>query len=265
MRPISVVCTVRNEEPNISELLDSLLLQEGEFEVIVVDAYSDDRTREIVKSCSKRDTRVRLFLRGGTRGEGRNFGVAQARHSDVAFIDGDNIASPSWLRRLSGGLETAEVAAGTTVHKGSEKLANLDRVELYHRGIDVTYPSCNLAYRKELFERIGGFDTAFVTAEDIDLNYRAVEAGASLFHVADAVVDHKTRPNFFSFFKQAFWNGFGRKQLTLKHGGLWKRYKPEQMYRSAGSFWGLARIGFALLGYIACKIYWKPPEAWKKR
>jgi hypothetical protein len=84
-------------------------------------------------------------------------------------------------------------------------------------------------------------------------------------HVPDAVVEHKTRPNFFSFFKQAFWNGFGRKQLTLKHGGLWGHYKPEQMYRSARSLWGFARLAFAVLGYVACKVFWRQPRAWTRR
>jgi glycosyltransferase involved in cell wall biosynthesis len=264
MRPISIVSTVRNEERNIADLLDSLLSQEGEFEIIVADAYSDDSTRDIVRTYAEKDPRVRLFLWGGTRGEGRNFGVARARHADVAFIDGDNIAMRGWIARLSEALESAEVVAGTTVQRGYEKFAHLERVELYHRGFDVTYPSCNLAYRKALFQRIGGFDTAFVTAEDIDLNYRAVEAGARIVHVAEAVVEHKTRPNFFAFFKQAFWNGFGRKQLTLKHGGLWSQYKPEQMFRSARSLWGVARFAFAVLGYLACKVYWTAPSAWKR-
>jgi len=46
---ISAVVTVRNESKNIRDLLDSLVVQEQPFEVVIVDSYSDDDTRRIIK------------------------------------------------------------------------------------------------------------------------------------------------------------------------------------------------------------------------
>ena len=108
-----------------------------------------------------------------------------------------------------------DVAAGRTIQIGYWAFEALDRVELDVQGVDVTHPSCNLAYRKEVFERAGGFDGWFVTAEDIDLNLRAVRGGAELAYREEAVVYHRARDTFTGFFRQAYWNGYGRKQLTM--------------------------------------------------
>src|SRR5690348_14181064 len=88
---ISVVTTVRNEARNIAALLDSLVVQESGLEVIVVDSNSEDATRDVVREYEKRYDSVHLYIFGGTRGAGRNFGIRKARGEAVAFIDGDAI------------------------------------------------------------------------------------------------------------------------------------------------------------------------------
>jgi len=254
---ISIVITVRNEERYIAYLLDSLIVQEQPFEIIIVDAHSTDNTREIVKEYQENYNFVKLYEKGGSRGAGRNYGVAKAKGEYVAFTDGDDLVNPFWLKELRKSFQDgADVVAGKTIYMGYGPWERLERVELFYKGFDVTFPSCNLAYRKSVFEKIGGFDTWFVTAEDIDLNIRAVEHGAKLVHNPNAIVYHRTRDSFYSFAKQAFWNGYGRKQLTLKHGALWSKYKPGKMFNpSQLSFWGSVRLGFAAMGYIGCKIY----------
>ena len=258
---ISVVITVRNEEKNIANLLDGLLVQEGPFEVVIVDAHSSDRTVDIVREYQKEHDFIRLYIMGGTRGQGRNYGVRMAKGEAVAFIDGDDIPNPFWLKEMRKSLkEGTDVVAGKSIAIGYRAFEELERVELYYHGYDVTYPSCNLLYRKELFERIGGFDPWFVTAEDIDLNIRAVRAGAKIVYNPKAIVYHKTRDTFLGFFKQAFWNGYGRKQLTMKHGNLWGKYKPSKMLDHHFTFWYAARMSVAMMGYLACKLYGTEPS-----
>ncbi|MGC8913860.1 MAG: glycosyltransferase [Thermoplasmata archaeon] len=254
---ISVIITVRNEEKHISDLLDSLTVQEPPFEIIIVDSSSEDRTCEIVKEYMKRYTNIRLFEHGGTRGESRNFGVKQAKGEYVAFTDGDCIANPFWLSELRNGLKENQIVAGRTIQIGYHAFEKLERVELVYKGSDVTYPTANIAYEKKLFEEIGGFDPWFVTAEDIDLNLRAVERGAKITYNPKAIIYHRARESFYKFFKQAFWNGYGRKQLTVKHGKLWQNYKPTEMLKASINIWYLTRLGFAFLGYIACKLFGK--------
>ncbi|HYM40185.1 MAG TPA: glycosyltransferase [Thermoplasmata archaeon] len=258
---ISIVTTVRNEARNIAHLLDSLVVQEPPIEIVVVDSSSEDGTPDIVRQYEKKYDFVRLFFRGGTRGAGRNFGIGVARGEAVAFIDGDAIANPFWIHELREGLKTADVVAGRSIQIGYRPFEDLERVELIVRGVDVTYPSSNLAYKKSVLKEIGGFDGWMVTAEDIDLNLRAVLAGHPIAFRTNAIVYHRTRDSYFDFLRQAFWNGVGRKQLTLKHGSLWGAYRPFEMVRQKTNFWSLLRLFTALLGYGAYKLFGRERSA----
>ena len=247
---VSVVITVRNEAQHIDQLLESLLVQEAPFEVVLVDSESRDGTVEAARAFAARHPDIlRVFERPGSRGVGRNAGVKQARGEFVAFIDGDCFADSQWLKRLRDGLASSSVVAGRTVVVGKHRYGQLERVELLQKGFDVTFPSCNLAYRRELFVGLGGFDTRFITAEDIDLNMRAVQAGASIAYRPEAIVYHHMRTTFFRFLMQAFWNGYGRKQLTEKQGSLWGRYRVRRLISDQRGVMAWVRLTAALAGY----------------
>lgn len=261
---VSVILTVRNEEANLGHLLDSLVNQEGLHEVILVDAGSTDRTVGIANTYHPRFPTLKIIVRACRRGEGRNIAAREATGDLLAFIDGDCIANTFWLRRIVAAWEgdPMRIVAGRTLLTGYWAFTKLHRVELAHRGQDTTWPSCNLAYPRELFERIGGFDAAFVTAEDIDLNLRAVEAGARIVHAPDAIVYARARDSINGFLRQAYWNGYGRKQLTAKHGRLWKQYSFRDMAkRQGGSLWGWMRVGAGMFGYLDAKMGKPPADA----
>ncbi len=247
--PITAVVTVYNEIKNLRDLLDSLQAQTGPFEVVLVDAGSTDGTLERSREYAEEWKGLTVLEKEGKRGACRNHGVEHASGELVAFIDGDCIANPFWADHLRRAYQEHDIVAGRTLDIGYWAFENLQRVELEHHGVDVTYPSCNLAYDREAFLDVGGFDDRFVTAEDIDLNYRAVEAGNKIAFAQDAIVYHRARDTFRGFFKQAFWNGYGRKQLTLKHGGLWQNYSFVEMLDRQLHFWGLMRLVTASLGY----------------
>jgi glycosyltransferase involved in cell wall biosynthesis len=247
---ISVVITTRNEELHLPQLLESLRVQEPPLEIVLVDSESRDRTAEVARRfAAARPDLLRVLERPGSRGVGRNFGVHAARGEYVAFIDGDCYADPNWLRTLRRDLRTSPVVAGRTVTVGKPRYGPLERVELFQEGSDVTYPSCNLAYSRALFVRLGGFDPRFVTAEDIDLNLRAVKDGATILYDPEGVVYHHVRTRFLRFLIQAFWNGYGRKQLTEKHGNLWGNYRLRRLFYGQRSVIAWARLTGAMAGY----------------
>ena len=248
---VSIVITVRNEARHIGRLLESLLAQEPPVEVVLVDAGSRDGTYEVAKGFASHhpELPVRVVRKRGSRGVGRNEGVHGATGEWVAFIDGDCFADSQWLKHLRAGLAANAVVAGRTVVVGTHRYGRLERVELMQKGFDVTFPSCNLAYRRELFLRLGGFDPRFITAEDIDLNMRAVQAGATILYTPDAIVYHQMRTTFLRFLIQAFWNGYGRKQLTEKHGSLWGRYRVRRLITDQRGVIAWARLTAALAGY----------------
>jgi glycosyltransferase involved in cell wall biosynthesis len=258
---VSVVVTVRNEARNLRHLLDSLVPQQGLREVIVVDALSTDGTASLARSYAG-SLPIRVAEEHCTRGGGRNIGARLAQGDLLAFTDGDCIANPFWTARLAAAWDgdPDRIVAGKTILTGFWAFTQLHRVELPHLGQDTTWPSCNLAYPRRLFERLGGFDPTFVTAEDIDLNVRAVEAGARIVHASDAIVYARARDSVSGFLRQAYWNGYGRKQLTRKHGTLWQDYSMRQLARVHGlNPWAVMRMGAGLVGYLDAKMGRQPP------
>jgi glycosyltransferase involved in cell wall biosynthesis len=251
---ISIIVTLKNEEKSIAKLLDSLLLQEKPFEIIIVDAFSTDKTREIIKKHYKKHPGIFLYKRRGSRGEGRNYGVSKAKGKFVAFIDGGCIANKNWLKNLRKKIKQGyNVVAGKTIDKGYFK--DVKRVKIDYKGYDITYPSCNLVYNKKLFEKIKGFDIHFICAEDVDLNLRAVDAGEKITSTDESIVYRQSATGPIQLMKQAFWYGYGRKQITLKHGRLWMDYSAQHTLATHLNLKSLVRLIFGVIGYIVCKIF----------
>lgn len=253
---LSIVTTVKNEEKNIQNFIESVLLQEPPWELIIVDSMSTDNTVNIIEGYSKKIENIKLIKNKCSRGKGRNIGVANSSSEYIVFTDGDVILDKSWLKYIREDFENGEeIVAGKTILVGKNAFIDLERVELYYNNMDITFPSCNLGYKKSLFLKIGGFDPIFITAEDIDLNLRALMENKKIYYDEKAIIHNKTRDTYTSFYKQAFWNGYGRKQLTLKHGDLWSNYKLKNMINSKTfKFVPLSRVAIAMLGYLYCKL-----------
>ncbi len=258
---VSVVLNIMNEEKNIADLLDSLVVQEQPLEVVVVDAKSRDKTRDIVQKYVDKYPFVKLYVEPGSRGHSTNFGIKKATGDLIAFTGGDCIANPFWIRELRNTIgEGTDIVAGRCINIGLESWEELDRVELYYKGVDLSFPSANIAFKREVLESVGGFDTWFVTAEDIDLNFRSVASGFKIIYNPHSIIYHRTKATVYRFYKQAFWNGVGRKQLTLKHGRLWGNYDPMRMFKQKMNFWAFTRLAVAMGGYVAYKFFdAKPP------
>ena len=266
---ISIVLNLLNEKRHVRDLLDSLITQEGPIEIVVVDAGSWDGTIEIINGYMRDHPEIKLYHKPGSRGESTNYGIMKSTGDAVATIGGDCIANPFWAKELRKSLKEYDIVAGMTINIGYHAFEDLERVELFHRGVDISYPSASMVWKKQVLDDVVGFDPWFVTAEDIDLNFRAVSKGYKFGYNENAIVYHRTKGSFRGFLKQAFWNGWGRKQLTMKHGYLWSSYKPQRLLETSKSSWAVARLLFAVLGYLACKFYerspYKPPETARLR
>jgi GT2 family glycosyltransferase len=256
---ISVVLNLLNEKRHIRDLLDSLVTQEPPFEIVIVDAGSWDGTVETIKEYMRAYPDIKFYHKPGSRGESTNYGIMKSTGDAMATIGGDCIANPFWLKELRKSLKEYDIVAGKTINIGYHAFEDLERVELFHQGVDISYPSASMAWKKAVFDKVVGFDPWFVTAEDIDLNLRAVSEGFKFGHNPDAIVYHRTKGSFRGFLKQAFWNGWGRKQLTMKHGYLWTSYKPQRLLETSKSAWAVVRLLFATLGYLCCKFFEKTP------
>ncbi|MGP6219690.1 glycosyltransferase [Caldiplasma sukawensis] len=243
-----VVITVLNEEKNISRLLEALLPQEAINRIIIVDSMSEDRTAEIVKSF--KNHKIFFHQAKCSRGQGRNIGAGFSDADVLLFTDGDAIPHKNWVNEILKCMKDADVVAGSTVQVGKKTYSSLERVKLYVDNFEVTLPSMNLAYRRDLFIRIGGFDPYLITAEDIDLNIRAKISGARTILCRDAIIYHNVRENFRALGRQAFWNGYGRYQLRAKYGKKFSIVKKDKISLKSISFIWMIRNMIGIVGYL---------------
>jgi glycosyltransferase involved in cell wall biosynthesis len=95
---VSVVMTVKNVQSTIDACLRSILSQTFEdFEIIVIDDYSTDRTAKIIRALD--DKRINYFKNEKWLGitPSRNRGIQRTRGAFIFFTDGDCIASKNWI------------------------------------------------------------------------------------------------------------------------------------------------------------------------
>lgn len=260
MTKISIVLTTKNEERNIGELLESLMNQEEPYEVIVVDSDSKDRTQKIVKDFSKKNKNIKLFIHPGARSESMNYGIKQATGDAVTFVGGDDVADKNLIKEIRNGLKNADIVVGGLISREKDKFEKVANVKIFHKGVNISYPGTNTTYKKEILDKLGGFDPWFSSAEDLEINYRAVDAGYKITFNEKAKIYYRPRNSPFAFLKQSFWYGYGRKLLGLKYGGIWEKHSAADVIKNQTSFLGLVRLSIGFLGYIYCTITVKKYE-----
>lgn len=251
---ISVVLTTKNEEKNISELLESLMDQEEPYDVLVVDSDSTDNTKKIVSKYSKKNKNIKLLDHPGSRAESMNYGIKKSSGDAVAFIGGDDIADEDWIKNIRSILKNTDIVAGKLVSRKEEKFGKVANVKLFHKGVNICYPGTNTTYKKEILEKLGGFDPWFFSAEDLEINIRAVDAGYNITYSKKPKVYYRPRNNPLDFIKQSFWYGVGRKLIALKHGNIWDKHSGSDMLKTQKTIWGYVRLAVGLIGYIYCVV-----------
>ncbi len=145
----------------------------------------------------------------------RNLGVRHARGDVVVFTDSGCDPQPGWLSRLLEPIhaEGEDVCAGRTIGRGLDLYdADGARPQRYL----AECPTINLAFRRRVFDLVGGFDESFEYGSDIDFSWRLIDAGVRLRSAPDAVVttDWGTRRRQL---RRAWLYGRARARLYRKH------------------------------------------------
>lgn len=206
---ISIIVPAFNEEKCISECIESMNRQQGiarhDYEIIVIDARSTDRTVELAKKAGA--DRVIVETQKQTISFARQLGARAARSDIIIQTDADVIAAKNWLLELVvNGLEKAGpdiVAAQGALEpmphgsKMPEQVFCKHVLPVYSKIMTkchhLPHLGPNFAVRKEAFWKIKGYNTRLVTAEDIDLAHRLLKNGGKILFVPTSLIFISTR------------------------------------------------------------------------
>jgi GT2 family glycosyltransferase len=147
----------------------------------------------------------------------RNLGVREARGDIIVFTDAGCRPQPGWLASLVAPLRLGEsVAAGVYEDPSGENHYQL-RPELAREGNYLEEsPTLNYAFRREVFDAVGGFDENFAYGSDVDFCWRHIDLGYNILCVPGAVVAHDwgtpRRQR-----RRSYMYGKARARLYLKH------------------------------------------------
>jgi len=170
---VSIVIAAFNAEKTIERVLDSMLELDypEDFEIIVVNDGSSDRTREIIRKFSK-NAKIKFIDFEKNQGvcKARNGGIKIARFPIVVNMDHDCIPEKNWLKKIVAGFDSDKVGVVSSFGY---------------------YGGTSTAFRKELLEKAGGgYDEEFgYYREDTDLSFKIMDLGFE-FRKVEAKYEH---------------------------------------------------------------------------
>ena len=251
----SVVVAAYNAQATLRACLDSLRrLNYPDYEIIVVDDGSTDRTGEIASTAE-----VKL-LTGEHRGlaAARNAGIDAAQGEIVAFIDADATADSDWLYHLVETMRRRDAAAagGPNFPPAARSsltaaIAGAPGQPREVRSSDDSLAQlcgCNMAIDKSYLQALGGFDPLFTAAgDDVDISWRLRGRGATLAYAPGAVVVHERRGSIRAYLAQQ--TGYGAAEALLAR--KYPEHSGTRIYGYDGwqvRWFGLPRIYYGAIG-----------------
>lgn len=242
---VSVIVPIRNEERHIERCLGALAAQDyprDRFEVIVVDGDSTDRTRPLVERFIAESTLHIALLSNPARrtAAGMNAGIRAARGEIVIRVDGHCVVAPDFITESVAALQWsgADCVGGpiTSVGEGVWGRAIAAamssrfgvggaafRVSAREQWTDTVAFG---AYRRSLFETLGGFREDIDGGEDDEFNYRLLSAGGRILLTPSIRSRYVVRSNLPALARQYFRYGRAKAAVLAAHP---EQTRPRQL------------------------------------
>jgi GT2 family glycosyltransferase len=232
---VSVLVPAYNEEKTIRKTLSTLQKSEHRnFEAIVIDDGSTDRTAQVVQSISKNDPRIRCITKtNGGKSTALNLGFKEAKSDIIVTIDADTIFMPQTLTELikpfddprvdavCGNVEVGNANNLVTRLQSLEYITcqNFDRRAFEELNCISVVPGATGAWRKHRVLELGGYADDTLT-EDADITLSLLRSGGRIVYAPAARSQTEAPETFRALTKQRFRWCYGTFQCLWKHIGL---------------------------------------------
>lgn len=221
--PVTVVIAVRNEEQTIVPLLNDLSGQTYAPEkIIVVDDHSSDNTTNLVKDYRHHNLSVSLMELSKEQGKKKalELGIGDASTSVIALTDADCRLGPNWLAGIQAEFDTPSVKmliGAVRVRQDGTLFSSVQAMEFASligtgaatlaMGFPTMCNGANLAFRKEVFDEVGGYqDNLHIPSGDDEFLMRKVydkyPHGIKFITDPQSIVETSAQPTLKDFFYQ---------------------------------------------------------------
>lgn len=211
---LSVVIACYNGARTIGQQLGALAAQRGAalWEIVVADNGSTDDSLRVVNAYASRIPNLRVVNADDKRGtaHARNVGARAATGNAIAILDQDDMVASGWLAAITRALHEHDfVACRREDAELNPDWARVARPTPQQRGLidDGRFlphgGGCSLAFRREVFDAVGGFDESFRYLDDVDFCYRVQLAGTPLHFVPDALLHYRLRDTLRDIYRQS--------------------------------------------------------------
>ena len=183
--PLSVVMPVHNALPFLDASIRSMLDQTfSDFEFVILNDASTDGSDRVLREWEKRDRRIRVIESDRKLGlaASSNLVVSSSRAKIVARMDADDIAHPQRLERQFEIMTKHPdiVVVGTLcdgIDAAGRRTRPPDRWRIVRRSMYIPFPHGSAMFRREAFDRLGGYSEEFVSGEDQNFFFRMTQLG----------------------------------------------------------------------------------------
>jgi len=229
---VSIIVPAYNEERVIEATIRSLLNSNYDnFEIIVIDDGSQDRTSEVVREHFDGHPLVKLFTEPNAgKAEALNLGLRQAKGDVIVALDADTQFPGDTIRMLARRFVDPQIGAVAGNAKVGNRInlvtrwqaleyitsQNMDRRAFASLNCITVVPGSVGAWRRDLIERCGGF-SAETLAEDQDLTLRIRKLGYKIGYEESAIGWTEAPHSLKMLARQRFRWGYGTLQCLWKH------------------------------------------------
>jgi glycosyltransferase involved in cell wall biosynthesis len=225
---------VLNEAKHLVASVTQILGQQyaGDVELVMALGPSTDGTDNVARELAASDARIRLVRNPcGKTPAGLNAAVRAASHDIIARVDGHGILLPGYVQRAVTLLESTGaanvgglmLAVGVTGFEQAVARAYSSKVGLgggaFHVGgsegpVESVYLG---VFRREVLERLGGFDEHYQRAQDWELNHRIRQSGEMVWFSPDLAVTYRPRSSWTDLARQFFHTGRWRREVIRQN------------------------------------------------